>query len=350
LVVAAMVLGLVAAVAGKGGGAVGVVIAIAAVVGIVGLAVGIAALRKHIAAGYYDVTVDGVPSVGLGDSAQWGVTVRARRALTVGTVRATLRCQEHAISRGGTSDSHYRQTLHEQHLDAAGKPMQPGEEAAFRVPFTIPADAIPSHRSKNNSIEWQVELHAPVPGICPDIKQRAELLVAPTVSGTASRGLPDDPTVAAAWMHPDRLQGGPARLGEAWGTLQSQDGAMVGESPVMPVGASHNLYLWVQTNQEVACRGVWVWVGCRIHGSGTDEEMPLIAEHLVHEGTVQPGAPVGCQLPVTIPAHGPVSFVGRYVKLEWVARVRFDIPMWFDKRMYVPFIVTPRRLPEPDQG
>ncbi|MBM3473805.1 MAG: hypothetical protein FJX75_11100 [Armatimonadetes bacterium] len=332
------------------GGAVGMAFAIAAVAGVIGLGVGIAALRKHIATGYYDVTVDAVPSVGLGDAAAWGVTVRARRALTVGTIRLTLRCQEHAISRGGTSDSHYRQTLHEQHLEIAGKPMQPGEEVAFRVPFTIPAGAIPSHRSKNNFIEWQVEFHAPVPGVCPDIKQKAELWVAPTVSGAVSKGLPDDPTVASDWMHPNRLQGGLARLGEAWGSLQSQDGAVVGQTPAMPVGAAHNLDLWVQTDQEIACRGVWVWVGCRIHGSGTDEEIPLIAEHLIHEGAVQPGAPVGCQLPVAIPTHGPVSFVGRYVKLEWVARVRFDIPMWFDKRMHVPFIVTPRRVPEPGRG
>ncbi len=144
---------------------------IALVFGAIGLGMGIWGLRRRLAAGYYDCAADGAPSVGLGDSAQWGVTVSAKRAMDVGTVSCTLRCQEHAISRGGTSDSHYRKTLYEQHFQVPGGSLQPGQQASFRVPFTIPPDAVPSHRSSNNFVEWRLELHAPVPGMCPDIKQ-----------------------------------------------------------------------------------------------------------------------------------------------------------------------------------
>jgi len=325
-------------------------VVIAVLMGLVGAIAGLFALRKRVAAGYYETTADAAPAVGLGDSAQWGVTITARRPMTVGAVSCTLSCQEHAISRGGTSDSHYRKTLFTQTFQLAGGSLQPGQQASFRVPFTIPPDGVPSHRSANNFIEWRLELHAPVPGMCPDIKQKVDLWVAPTVRGELTAGLPDHPSVAAGWMRADRLTGGQAQLGSAWGALQSQDGAMIDQSPAMCAGETRNLYLWVQTGEPIACRGVWAWVGCRIHGSGTDEEIPLMAERLIHEGAVQPGTPVGCPIQVTIPAQGPVSFAGRYVKLEWVARVRFDIPLWFDKRMWVPIIVTPRRLPEPDRG
>jgi hypothetical protein len=322
----------------------------ALVLAVIGAICGVSVLRGRMAKGYYEIVLDPLPQVGLGDSAQWGLTLVAKRSFQVGTVTCTLRCQEHAISRGGTSDSHYRNTLYEQTFRIAGRPMLPTEQAAFRVPFTIPPDAVPSHRSSNNFIEWQLQLHAPVPGWCPDVKQTVDLWVAPTVSGALVAGHPQDASIATGWLQADRVVGGQAQCGAAWGSLQSQDGAMLDQTPVMSAGETRNLYLWLQTTEEVSCRGIWVWVGCRVHGSGTDEEIPLIAEHCIHEGALQAGQPLGAPLRVAIPAHGPVTFVGRYVKLEWVARVRFDVPLWFDKRMWVPIIVTPRRLPEPGQG
>jgi len=45
---------------------------------------------------------------------------------------------------------------------------------------------------------------------------------------------------------------------------------------------------------------------------------------------------------VRVPAGGPVSFQGRYVKMDWMVRVRVDIPIWRDKVLELPFIVTPR--------
>lgn len=320
-----------------------VVIAIAAVLAFF-------VIRAYVAASFYDLEVDPAPSsVGLGDTFTWGVAVRAKRPMTVGTVIVILKAQEHAIARGGTSDSHYRETLHEDWFRVPGRPLQPGEQVAFRADVAIPATVIPSHRSRNNLIEWTLEVRAPVPGYCPDIKDRADLWVAPTLEPAAGTSLSDDPDVPAAWLEVAPVRGGQPQLGRAWGTLQPQDGATVGQTPVMAVGATRQLYLWVQTQEQVGCRGVWLWVGCRIHGRGTDEDIELMAEHQIHDGPLVPGQPVGCPIQVTVPASGPVSFVGRYVKLEWVARVRFDIPMWFDKRMWVPFIVTPRCLPEPEQ-
>jgi hypothetical protein len=326
------------------------VLFIAIVVIAIGVVVAVLVGRAYIAASFYDLQVDPAPAqIGLGDTFAWGVVVRAKRPLTVETVIVILKCQEHAIARGGTSDSHYRETLHEDWFRVPGRPLRPGEQVAFRADVAIPADATPSHHSRNNFIEWTLEVRAPVPGYCPDIRDTVNLAVQPTVSAAATAGLPDDPEVPAGWLEVTPVRGEQPQLGRAWGALQAQDGATAGQAPAMAVGATRQLYLWVQTQEEVGCRGVWLWVGCRIHGRGTDEEIELIREHQVHEGPLVPGQPVGCPIQVTAPASGPVSFVGRYVKLEWVARVRFDIPMWFDKRMWVPFIVTPRRLPERGQ-
>jgi hypothetical protein len=318
---------------------------------LIGVVVAVFVARAYIAASFYDLQVDPAPAhIGLGDTFAWGVVVRAKRPMTVGTVIVILKAQEHAIARGGTSDSHYHETLHEDWFRVPGRPLQPGEEATFRAEVAIPPDAIPSHRSRNNFIEWRLEVRAPVPGYCPDIRDRVDLSIAPTVSAEAGAGLSDDPEVPADWVERAPVRGEQPQLGQAWGTLQVQEGAVVGQTPVMAVGATRQLYLYVQTQEEIRCRGIWCWVGCRIHGRGTDEEIELVAEHQIHEGPLVPGQPVGCPIQVRVPAAGPVSFVGRYVKLEWVARVRFDIPMWFDKRMWVPFIVTPRRLPGREQG
>jgi len=268
-------------------------------------------------------------------------------ALTVDTVTITLKCQEHAIARGGTSDSHYRQTLHEQAFEVPGRALQPGEEGPFRAEIAVPPTVIPSHRSRNNFVEWTLEVRAAVPGYCPDIRDKTDIWIEPSVASESTAGLPDDGAVPAAWLEAAPVQGGEAQLGRAWGTLQVQDGAAIDQTPVMTVGANRQLYLWVQTQEEVGCRGVWCWVGCRIHGRGTDEEIELLPEQQIHAGPLLPGQPIGYPIQVSVPASGPPTFVGRYVKLEWVARVRLDIPLWFDKRMWVPFIVAPRRRPSP---
>ena len=322
----------------------GVVVPFVLIGGVVVLIIIIAAvvlIRKKIRDTFYDALIDPDPRAGVGEAFDWGVTVRAKRPITVGTASVTLKCQEHAIARGGTSDSHYRKTLVEQTFQVAGKQLMPGEELPLRVTASIPRDAIPSHASKNNFIEWTLQIRASVPGYCPDLKESISVTVEPTIAG--GQGLAESPSVSADWLTETHPPGGHAQLGAAWATLEAEGGATLDQAPVMAVGETRRFRLWVQTNEALNGRGVLCWVGCRIHGSGTDEEITLHAEQTIHEGALNPGQPVSFPIEVSVPGSGPVSYVGRYVKLEWVVRVRIDIPLWFDKRMYVPFIVTPRR-------
>jgi hypothetical protein len=300
-------------------------------------------MRSQVAASFYDLTADGRPSVGVGEAFTWGLTVHARRPLTVGDLRFTLRCQEHAISRGGTSDSHYRHTLFEHPVVVPGRLVSPGEAAEFRAQFATPANAIPSHRSANNFIEWTLEVHAPITGYCPDVHHRVDLWVQPQAPAASTSAQPGDEAVPAEWLAHAPVRGGQTHLEGVWVTVQAAEGAVLDQTPVLPAGTDRDFTLWVQTAEPVGCRGIYCWIGCRIHGAGTDEEVTLVPEQLIYEGALAPGQPVSYPFRLSLPPHGPVTFVGRYVKLEWAARVRLDIPLWFDKRLWAPIIVTPRR-------
>ncbi len=301
-------------------------------------------IRAKVAESFYELEVDPEPSVGLGETVTWGVVIRAKKPITVGAGTIKIKFQEHAISRGGTSDSHYRKALHEQIFQIPGKPAMPGEGVEIRVEIPIPAHAIPSHKGRNNFIEWSLEARAPVPGYCPDVKKRVSVTVRPKIAAELDGGMSENLYVAADWLAATKPPAGQAKLGEAWATLQATDGASIDQTPVMAVGETREFSLWVQTKETVDCRGVLCWVGCRVHGAGSDEKIVLIQEQTIHEGALTPDQPVCFPVQVTVPDSGPASYVGRYVKLEWVACVRLDIPLWFDKRLRVPFIVTPQRV------
>jgi len=313
----------------------------AAVAGVVGGFL----LRKGLAESYYTVVLGPVPAaVALGESFEWRVAVRARRASTLGPAQAVLRCQEHAISRGGTSDSHYRQTIYEEGLHMGhGRDVHPGDEAVLEAAVTIPRLAVPSFSGRNNSIEWKLILNVPVPGYCPDIKEEVPLHVLPELVVVDEQQLAEDPTIPAVWAQELPVAGQRAE----WGGVRAElvtGGPTIGGLPAVGVGGTRELTLQVHTAEHLDCRGLQLWVGCRIHGSGTEEKVELSPEHLISQGPLLVSQPIVHRLQVAIPGRGPVSFLGRYVKCEWLLRLRVDIPIWRDQRLDLPLLVTPRAL------
>lgn len=97
-------------------------------------------------------------------------------------------------------------------------------------------------------------------------------------------------------------------------------------------------------DRDARTRGVQLWVGCRIHGSGTPEEFELEPEHYVYQGDLVAGNVIEAPFDVALPAHAPITYAGRRVKFDWEVRLRVDVPIWPDKRLAFPFIVEPRRV------
>ena len=95
-------------------------------------------------------------------------------------------------------------------------------------------------------------------------------------------------------------------------------------------------------DQDVHARGVQIWCGCQVHGSGTAETVDLVPEHFCMEGDVQAGQPIVGRVEATLPTDAPVSYQGRRVKFDWCIRMRVDIPIWRDQRIEFPFLVMPR--------
>ncbi len=312
---------------------------------IIPVAVGITALRQAVAAGAYTVTLEPLPAVAIGRTIELRGLIQPRRSLVIGPVRAVLRCQEHAISRGGTSDTHYRQTIVEQTLDLAERrKLSYGEAIEVRARFSIPATAIPSFQGQNNSIEWTVTILAPVPGWCPDIKQELALRVVPQIVATADRSLSNDPTIPATWAGDLKLVGGPVQQGTVQSQFEAYRGPLISGVPALRAGGSQRLELRVLSTGDIHCRGLRLWVGCRIHGSGSEEKIALVNDEFIHEGDLTSGTMVTRSVEVAVPEGGPVSFAGRYVKCDWIVRVRVDIPIWRDKCLDLPLVVTPHLL------
>jgi hypothetical protein len=312
----------------------------ALVLTIVGIVIG----RLAIADSFYEVTVGELPAtVKLGESFRWQGLVKPKRPMRLGAAKLVLRCREHAINRGGTSDSHYRKTIYEEAFELGeGRRLHMGEIAELRAEITIPTDAVPSYSGRNNFIEWSLTLVASVPGFCPDIKQETPVQVLPQMDKASDRGLGKDPNIPAKW-EPQ------VEPGEAWAEhdgvrleIRSPDAATVQGLPAIPVGGRCRLNITVHTDSEFHCRGVRCWIGCRVHGSGSEDTCELWAEQFIHEGDILAGHTISHSVDIAAPDRGPVSFQGRYVKCDWLVRVRVDIPVWRDKRLDLPFLVTPR--------
>ncbi|MCE5216130.1 hypothetical protein LLH03_03765 [bacterium] len=301
-------------------------------------------LRQKVADSYYEVRVEPVPtSVKLGDSFDFRAMVLPKRDLRIGRGQVVLRCQEHAISRGGSSDSHYRQTLFEQPVDLPeGRRYTHGEALEIRQRLTIPADAIPSFAGHNNSIEWRVLLRVPMPGICPDLHEALPLSVAPCFAPGADTERAAGTGIPVRWSEAVTAPTGLGQVGTVTAELRGYEGPTLHGLPAAAVGERLRLSLRVRTDGDLHCRGVLAQVCCHLHGSGTAEEVVVFAEQQIHEGDFAAGQVAEHTYEVTVPDSGPVSFEGRYVKMDWCVRVRVDIPIWVDKRLTLPFLVTPR--------
>lgn len=75
-----------------------------------------------------------------------------------------------------------------------------------------------------------------------------------------------------------------------------------------------------------------------MHGSGTQESV-TVGPHLI-------GGPfrAGCstRFELAVPPEGPITWSGRYVKVDWRLEVSLDIPWAIDPKSKVTFRVVPR--------
>jgi hypothetical protein len=76
----------------------------------------------------------------------------------------------------------------------------------------------------------------------------------------------------------------------------------------------------------------------RIHGSGTSESVELLIQRL--EGPFS--GSVALEFEKRLP-EGPVSWQGRYVKVDWVLRASLDVPWAIDPKIEVEFRLVPRK-------
>ncbi|MCC7494467.1 MAG: hypothetical protein IT204_19070 [Fimbriimonadaceae bacterium] len=88
-------------------------------------------------------------------------------------------------------------------------------------------------------------------------------------------------------------------------------------------------------------RGVQLWLGCAIHGSGSPEHYSLIEEHFIYEGDLTAGLPVNAEFSTVLSELAPLSYQGRRIKFDWQLILRVDIPIWPDQRLTYPFVVLP---------
>lgn len=119
---------------------------------------------------------------------------------------------------------------------------------------------------------------------------------------------------------------------------QSPDG-----SPIYHPGERVGGSLSLVPEKSAKTRGVQLWIGCLIHGSGSSESIELFPEQFIHEGHLEAGLPIQGDFEVFLPENAPLSYQGRRIKFDWVVTVRVDIPIWPDKRYNLPFTVAPRK-------
>ncbi len=119
-----------------------------------------------------------------------------------------------------------------------------------------------------------------------------------------------------------------------------------GGRPVYCPGELVSGTVQIVPDADANTRGVWLWVGCRVHGSGTAETVDLVPERMIHEGPLSAGMPITARFEAHLPDTAPLSYQGRRVKFDWEVGLRVDIPIWPDRRYAEPFGVVPRRSGE----
>jgi len=302
-------------------------------------------IRGRVASSFYEVHAEPPvrDRITLGGEVEWRPSVQPKRGLKIGAPRAILRCREHAINRSGTSDTSYHNDVHKEEVQLAeGRQVYHGEIVELQPRMKIPADAVSSYTGKNNFLEWSLTLRVPVPGFCPDIKEEVSIEVEPILPAGADHSHSQDETVPANWAERFEVGDGKTEQGPVRGQLRAESVRTRAGVPVISVGGSRRVELQMEVLNDVHCRNILCWAGCRIHGSGSSEEVVITDWHSIHEGDAQAGQRIERSLDLQVPEDGPVSFRGRYIKCDWMVRVRVDIPVWRDKVLELPFVVTPR--------
>lgn len=311
---------------------------------VIALIIGVTVVRSQIARGTYEVILPeltGAPR--LGSALRWRPAVQCKKAFTTGTPTAQLICREHAVNRGGTSDTHYNNDLVKQEFVLGeARRLSPGEVAEFAVDARLPANGIPSFSGQNNFIEWELVVRVPARGLIPDIRQAQSLQIPPELEKNADRGMGPESVIPVEWLAQVKAPRVRDKQGPVCGRMTARDAATSNGLYVVAAGETLKLELNVETSSNIHCRNVLCWAGCKIHGSGSEEKVTVLEWHPILEGDFNAGMVINRTLDVRVPAGGPVSFQGRYVKMDWMVRVRVDIPIWRDKVLELPFIVTPR--------
>ncbi len=313
----------------------------------IGGVVAVLVARAFVAATTYEVIAYPPPSFAvLGQTFTWGVSLRVRKAFVLQSGRIVVRCQEHVVQGSGKSRSHRRHTIYEQTYRIPPQPFGPGQTADLTADISIPASAIPSYPDRRNSIEWTVSLQAPVEGFCPDIKAKTELRVVAVVDPHGDTGADGSPSVPAKWLESAaaRSRVGAVQDGPLSAMVWPADGRMPHALPVVAAGETREFNLTLRSLEDINCRGVRCWIGCRSRARGAEEEVVVSKDVLVHQGALRAGQTLNLPLSVRIPPSGPVTYAGHYVNFEWIVRVSLDIPLWWDRQVEVPFVVAPRLL------
>lgn len=118
------------------------------------------------------------------------------------------------------------------------------------------------------------------------------------------------------------------------------------DTPEVPAGGqvSGEVSFDVPDSKLEKARKVTLVCRARVHGSGNGEEIHGGAV-VIHQGPI----PVGSRFPFAgpVPAQGPCSFDGRYVKISWEILVELDVPFAFDPKAVGHFKVVPRVVDAP---
>ncbi len=110
------------------------------------------------------------------------VEVLAKRAITLTTGTLHLRCQEKAISRGGTSDTTYTHLAHDEaHPIEAAAELGPGMAWQTSATFFLPEGLPASFSGANNFITWQAHLDLGLKGPLLDLHRDESFTVLPEV-------------------------------------------------------------------------------------------------------------------------------------------------------------------------
>lgn len=118
------------------------------------------------------ITTPESPRLGEAFFIDWALTPH-RRNIT--TLKISLRGQEVATSRRGTSSTTSRSVFFEQPLFETREPLS---MRRGQLSVAVPADLVPSFKSKSNAIEWSVVVHGQIPR-WPDLRATITLVVLP---------------------------------------------------------------------------------------------------------------------------------------------------------------------------